>query len=209
MSGGTKQTVDVASGIAQWFTFLRKAAPPTFDPGTIASRMIALLDSKPPNEQALLKMLTAKAEIAQFLESEVDHYLALNANHLFEEDLPPYAQEQMSQLSGSMWNYRFSRWSDMETGTTVYLTLQRLVSSEAIFSTINGATGRCFCRNTIVQAEDRIALVMGSDFPLVLRPIGAEGLYNFVGPAYVPTLAEGRAWPADLDTDTLSEFCLV
>ncbi len=58
-----------------------------------------------------------------------------------------------------------------------------------------------------IHVEDSIVLLSGSDWPVVLRPVGEN--YRYVGRAYVQGIMGGSAWSDDIKMEELESFVIV
>lgn len=77
--------------------------------------------------------------------------------------------------------------------------------SESIL--IQTTTGQLGVAYGFIRLGDTIALLAGSDVPVVLRK-EAEN-WHYLGPAYVYGISNGEAWPQDANTDEMDTFVLI
>lgn len=86
--------------------------------------------------------------------------------------------------------------------------MQDIVAHQTLIITEDSHIGVCFCAT--MQIGDEIALVAGSRFPMVLRPVPEQpGFYTLVGLAKVNGLMNSEEWPKDLDVESLPTITLV
>jgi hypothetical protein len=77
-------------------------------------------------------------------------------------------------------------------------------AGSAMLRTSTGHLGRTY---GCLEPGDTIALLAGSDVPVILRPEGEN--WHFIAPAYVAGIMNGEAWPQDGNTDELETFVLI
>jgi hypothetical protein len=82
--------------------------------------------------------------------------------------------------------------------TTYYL------AESILFRTATGHLGRTVAH---IEQGDTIALLAGSDWPVILRQ--QDDIWRFIGPAYITGIMSGEAWPPDTNTDELETFILI
>lgn len=80
------------------------------------------------------------------------------------------------------------------------LKYESMFRDESMFRTFNNQLGFCLC-STPIEPGDKVALVQGSDYPLILRPTTYEGqsCYTFIGPARITGMMNGELWPDNVD----------
>lgn len=92
---------------------------------------------------------------------------------------------------------------------TMTLPNNRLVN-EALLVTTCCRIGYCFCEG--LKEGDVIAILVGADYPVVLRSTAEPDQYILVGPATVYGMMDGELWPKNLDQSTdiiLVRACVV
>ncbi|KAK4495516.1 hypothetical protein PRZ48_013848 [Zasmidium cellare] len=75
--------------------------------------------------------------------------------------------------------------------------LELKMKNETLFMAEDGRLGFCFCEK--LQRGDVVAILVGADYPVVLRESAEPGQYLFVGPATVYGMMDGEVWPEDLE----------
>ncbi|KAF2162995.1 hypothetical protein M409DRAFT_26443 [Zasmidium cellare ATCC 36951] len=83
--------------------------------------------------------------------------------------------------------------------------LELKMKNETLLMTEAGRLGFCFCEN--MEKGDVVAILVGAEYPVILREAGLPGQYLFVGPATVYEMMEGELWPENLND--LTDFTLV
>jgi hypothetical protein len=73
-----------------------------------------------------------------------------------------------------------------------------------LFSTSSGYLGKT---TGYPEQDDTIALLAGSEWPVILRQEGEN--WRYIGAAYVQGIMNGEAWPRDTNTDDMKTFVLI
>lgn len=128
-------------------------------------------------------------------------------DHIPDENNKPLSWEDSHALRKALFTRKL--WTYGTVGVLHFRSICLLWCIEdndlTLFLTSNGQLGACYCAD--MKDGDTIALLSGSDFPMVLRKADVEGEYRFVGPAYIEDLMDGHAWPEN--EEDLQDITLV
>jgi hypothetical protein len=81
--------------------------------------------------------------------------------------------------------------------------VSRVVEKSVLFKTTTGHLGKA---TGPLEESDTIALLAGSDYPVILRKAGDD--WRYLGPAYILGIMKGEGWPQNANTDDMQTFVL-
>jgi hypothetical protein len=120
------------------------------------------------------------------------------------QDFPGFDPNQVDDLdSVERWSLQFA--SDKCKDRQHFLGLVSCWMADYIlFSTSSGHFGKT---TGYVEQGDTIALLAGSNLPLILRQEGDN--WRYIGAAYIQDIMNWEAWPRDTNTDDVETFVLI
>ncbi|KAF7189580.1 Heterokaryon incompatibility protein 6, OR allele, partial [Pseudocercospora fuligena] len=173
-SGSLTDFPDRATSLCVAIAYLAFIGVIGIDESTIAEQLLILLHTSMSNPSIVTRqhVLTACKIATEVFPSD-------------DKDLRAEV-ERLRSVGGPIWCILYS--------------LGQRVEFESLFRTSKNRLGFCYCSKKI-QPGDKVALVQGSDFPLVLRPTTHEGLpcFTFIGPAQITGMMQGELWPKNMD----------
>jgi hypothetical protein len=73
-----------------------------------------------------------------------------------------------------------------------------------LFSTLSGRFGKTFGH---IEPDDTIALLAGSDWPVIHRQEGEN--WRYIGSAFLQGIMNGESWPRYANREDMNTFILI
>jgi hypothetical protein len=102
----------------------------------------------------------------------------------------------------------FEPWLEKFSRDKIRLQFLQYVSTDLansmLFSTSSGHFGKTFGH---IEPDDTVALLAGSDWPVILRQEGEN--WRYIGSAYVQGIMNGEGWPRYINADDMETLVLI